>query len=62
MASLTQKPYYNVLRRGTEEDSWYQVMLAPFKTFDECAEYIEQHRGCYPLDHQNYRIEYVPQD
>ena len=58
MASLIQKPYYNVERRGTDENGWYQVMLAPFKTFDECAKYIEKYRHYYPPEHQNYRITY----
>lgn len=56
MPSLAEKPYYNVERRGPDTESWYQVMLAPFKTLDECWEYIEKYRHCYPLEHQNYRI------
>ena len=50
------KPYYNVERRGLDERGWYQVMLAPFKTQEECFEYIEKYRNYYPLEHQNYRI------
>ena len=58
MASLAQKPYYNVERRGTDLNGWYQVMMAPFKTFDECVVYIEKYRHYYPPEHQNYRITY----
>jgi len=58
MASLIQKPHYNVERRSTNVDSWYQVMLAPFKTFEECLEYIEKYRHYYPIEKQNYRITY----
>jgi hypothetical protein len=36
--------------------SWYEVMLSPFKTFDEATEYIEKHRQYYSLEHQNYKI------
>jgi hypothetical protein len=58
MASLTQKPYYNVERRGLHENGWYQVMLAPFKTFEEAILYIEKYRYYYSLEHQNYKITY----
>lgn len=58
MASLVQKPYYNVERRGTDPNGWYQVMLAPFKTFEESLIYIEKYRHYYPLEHQNYKITY----
>lgn len=58
MASLAKKPYFNVERRGPEENSWYQVMLAPFKTFEECIAYIEKYNRYYPAEHQNYRITY----
>lgn len=58
MASLTQRPYYNVERRGTDKNGWYQVMLSPFKTFDECLEYIKKYSPYYPKEHQNYKITY----
>jgi hypothetical protein len=58
MASLVQKPYYNVERRGTDENGWYQVMLAPFKTFDECLEYIKTYSCYYSKEHKNYQITY----
>jgi len=58
MASLIQKPYYNVERRNTDINSWYQVMLAPFKTFEESIQYIKQHRQYYSPEHQNYKITY----
>lgn len=58
MASLATKPYYNVERRGTDPNGWYEVMLSPFKTFEECLEYIEKYRHYYPYEHQNYRITY----
>jgi hypothetical protein len=58
MASLAQKPYYNIERRGTDKNGWYQVMLAPFKTFEECLEYIKKYSQYYPPEHQNYRITY----
>lgn len=56
MASLAQKPYFNVERRGTDSNGWYQVMLAPFKTFEECLDYIKKYSKMYPSEHQNYRI------
>jgi hypothetical protein len=56
MASTITKPYYNVERRGLDERGWYQVMLAPFKTREECIEYVEKYRNYYPFEHQNYRI------
>jgi hypothetical protein len=58
MASLATKPYYNVERRGPDEGSWYQVMLTPFKTFEEAVLYIEKYRHYYPYEHQNYQITY----
>jgi hypothetical protein len=58
MASLAQKPYYNVERRNRDENSWYQVMLAPFKTFEECIEYIQKYSQYYPAEYCNYRITY----
>ena len=58
MASLAKKPYYNVERRGTDPNGWYQVMMAPFKTFEECLEDIKKNSQYYPPEHQNYRITY----
>lgn len=60
MASLATKPHYNVERQVTPgcDTSWYQVMLAPFKTFDEAVQYIEKYRHYYPHEHQNYKITY----
>jgi hypothetical protein len=58
MASLATKPHYNVERRGTDKNGWYQVMLAPFKTFEEAILYIEKYRYYYPPEHQNYKITY----
>jgi len=58
MASLVNKPYFNVERRNIDPNSWYQVMLAPFKTFEECLKYIEKYRHYYPYEYQNYRITY----
>lgn len=58
MASLAQKPYYNVERRTSDPNGWYQVMLAPFKTLEECLEYIQKYSRCYSPEQQNYRITY----
>ena len=60
MASLATKPYYNVERQASPgiETSWYQTMLAPFKTFEECIEYIQKYSQHYPPEHCNYRITY----
>jgi hypothetical protein len=58
MASTVTKPYYNVERRGLDEQGWYQVMLSPFKTFDKAILYIEKYRHYYPHEHQNYKITY----
>lgn len=58
MASLASKPYYNVERRGTGPNGWYQIMMAPFKTFEECLEYINKYSQYYPPEHQNYKITY----
>jgi hypothetical protein len=54
------KNTYKVERKcdSGEDTSWYEVMLSPFKTFDECTEYIEQYRQYYPLEQQNYKITY----
>lgn len=56
MGALIEKPYFSVERRGTDPNGWYQVMLAPFKTFEECLEYIKKYSPMYPPEHQNYRI------
>jgi hypothetical protein len=60
MASLTEKPYYNVERQATPgcDQSWYQVMMAPFKTLDECLRHIKDNSQHYPPQHQNYKITY----
>jgi hypothetical protein len=60
MASLAEKPYYNVERQSTPGDdgSWYQVMMAPFKTLDECLRHIKDNSQHYPPQHQNYKITY----
>jgi hypothetical protein len=58
MASTVKKPYYNVERRGTDKNEWYQVMLAPFKTLNECLNHIKQYSQYYPYEHQNYKITY----
>jgi hypothetical protein len=60
MASLATKPYYNVERMASLgiDTSWYQVMMAPFKTFEECIEYIKKYNHYYPPEHRNYRITY----
>jgi hypothetical protein len=47
---------YKVERRTSELNSWYEVMLSPFKTFEDCSEYIETFRHYYPLDQQNYKV------
>jgi len=57
MPSKAKKPYYNVERRGPASN-WYQVMLAPFETFEECLEYIQKYHKRYPVEEQNYRITY----
>lgn len=57
MALLT-KPYYIVERRGPNEDSWYEVMLSPFKTFEDSLLYIKKYKQYYPPEHQNYKITY----
>lgn len=62
MASTVKKPFYNVERRGKDKNGWYQVMLAPFKTFEECLVYIKKYSQYYPAEHQNYKIEYCPDD
>jgi len=33
-------------------------MMAPFKTFEECVEYIKKYSYYYPPEHRNYRITY----
>lgn len=60
MASLITKPYFNVERQTAPgiDTSWYQVMLAPFKTLDECVEYIQKYSKYYPNEHCNYKITY----
>jgi len=47
---------YKVERRTSDLNGWYEVMLSPFKTFEECVSYIEKYRHYYPLDQQNYKI------
>ena len=51
---------YHVYRRGPDERGWYEVMLSPFERFENCILYIEKFRQYYPLEHQNYKIEYHP--
>ena len=51
---------YKVERKTSDPNGWYEVMLSPFKTFEECTEYIEKYRHYYPLEHQNYKITYQP--
>jgi hypothetical protein len=58
MSSLATKPYFDVERRTSDPKGWYQVMLAPFKTFEECLEYIQKYSQYYPPEQQNYRITY----
>ncbi len=40
------------------DSSWYQVLLSPFETFEQCLTYIEKYRHYYPPEHQNYKITY----
>jgi hypothetical protein len=55
---MTQE--YIVERRvaPSDDNSWYQVMLSPFKTFEDCMAYIEKYSHYYPSEHQNYKITY----
>lgn len=54
------KNTYKVERRccPDRDDSWYEVMLSPFESFDQACQYIEKYRHCYPTEHQNYKITY----
>lgn len=61
MAALNKTPYFNLERQASPgvDTSWYQVMLAPFKTFEECLMNIKKYSQYYPDEHKNYRITYV---
>jgi hypothetical protein len=50
---------FKVFRCGEDERGWYEVMLSPFKTIEECLEYITNYSQYYPKEHQNYKIKYV---
>ena len=52
---------FKVLRQATpdSETSWYETMLSPFKTFDECLEYIKKYSQYYPNEHCNYQIKFI---
>lgn len=50
---------YKVERRTSDPKGWYEVMLSPFSTFEEAADYIEKYRHYYTPDQQNYRITHI---
>ena len=52
------KPYV-VKRRNLDENSWYEVMLSPFTTFEQCIEYIQKYKVYYPPEYQNYSITFL---
>jgi hypothetical protein len=60
LANRVIKNTYKVKRKcdPNKDMSWYEVMLSPFNSFEECIEYIEQYRHYYPPEHQNYKITY----
>jgi hypothetical protein len=60
MSSLAKLSYYDVERQACpgNDNSWYQVMLAPFKTFEECLQYIKKYSQYYPPEYRNYRVLY----
>lgn len=59
MSSLEKEPRYVVERRGIDPKGWYEVMLSPFQTIEECNEYITTYSQYYPKEHQNYKIKYI---
>lgn len=38
------------------KEQWYECMLSPFGTKEECLEYIEKYKQYYPLEYRNYRV------
>lgn len=47
---------YKVERRTSDPNGWYEVMLSPFETFEECLEYIKKYSQYYSPEQQNYKI------
>ena len=44
------------VERKAQGAEWYEVMLSPFKNFEEVLKYIEHYSKYYPDDEKNYRI------
>ena len=47
---------YKVERQVKVNGEWYEVMLSPFKTWDETLEYIKKYSSYYPDEDKNYKI------
>ena len=52
----TFKMKFRVERQILTSKSWYEVMLSPFETLEECNKYIEKYKQYYPIEDRNYRI------
>jgi hypothetical protein len=44
------------VQRRTSNGHWYDVMLSPFSSTQECNYYIEKYKQYYPVQERIYRI------
>lgn len=48
---------FKVERKPAQPEAvWYEVMLSPFKTLIEAANYIEKYKQYYPVEDRVYKI------
>lgn len=48
---------YKVERMSSKTpESFYEVMLSPFKTLEETLEYINKYKQYYPIEDRIYKI------
>lgn len=48
---------YKVERKSADTKSaWYEVMLSPFSSKEEVAQYICKYQVYYPVEDRNYRV------
>jgi hypothetical protein len=44
------------VQRRTSNGHWYDVMLSPFSSTQECNQYIEKYKQYYPIQERIYRV------
>lgn len=52
---------YKIERQVKANGAWYEVMLSPFKTWEECIEYLNKYSKYYPSEDKNYKITFNPE-